>query len=504
MCKTPFKYLTFFCVLCLPLCLISRDAVAGKRTFAEVEALTLKYYNEGWWDSVIVVGKEALRDGIDYFYLRARMGGAYFEQGRYGQAVSQYRKAQEFNKSDPWVNQSLVVALERLGRREQAIASSRVLTASGKKTVGIENPVVQKLSFGGNMTWSNAAKQLPADALMGRDSICGYRDLYGDHYGGTVGITFGVSPHVFVDVGYSYMSFKKQQQYQYAWFVDSLVATIPETWGYYNVWAFPRHSATRSFDYTVNQQDFYIAPRLVTGNGWEVEPLFHLVYGKYHQTRMTYTREEVQNVWKHYYDPLQPDSTFTWYKDIYGFTQKDTSYTNYLVSMHVAKKWGLWGIGLQGSWSDFNGGTQGQMSLDLHYNPLGNQSVYGVTRGTGLFRKGDVPDWIVQQTVGVKLTKWLWLEATGIYGDYANGNRANGRWIYNLTDRIRYSASGTLVFTLLDQLTLTGTFVHEGKINSWYQVHLSNQAPPPDHVSTRIFDVDYHTNGVILGLQYQF
>ena len=46
--------------------------------FNAVDILTYRLYMEKKWDSVIIVGKKALRNDIDYYYLRARMGIACF------------------------------------------------------------------------------------------------------------------------------------------------------------------------------------------------------------------------------------------------------------------------------------------------------------------------------------------------------------------------------------------------------------------------------------------
>jgi hypothetical protein len=497
------KHIGFLCIILIWSGISTRGFCGEKLSVSEVDVLTYRLYSEGKWDSLIITGKEALKGGIDFFYLRARMGAAYFERGQFAQAVTQYRKAQKFNDADPYVNQSLVVSLQRLGQTEQAIASSSALTASGEEKLGIKTPILRNLAITGNMTWSNAGDQLRVKQLMGRDSICGYRDLYKNYYGGDIDLSFGLSRHLFLDVGYSYFTFQKQLQYQYAWYEDSLVRRVDTTWGFYNIWAFPRYATTNTFDYTVNQQEFYLAPRLVTNNGWRVEPLFHLVYGKYHQTRMDYSMEARTDTVYHVDQPVE-DSTFTFYQDIYGFTQKDTSYTNFLLSLRVAKRWGIMGVGIQGSWSDFNGGTQGQVGIDIQYYPLGNPNFYGLTRGIGLFRTGDLPDFVFQETLGVKLTKWLWLEGTAIYGDYSNGSLANGRWVYNLSDRIRYSVAGSLIFTLLKEMSVTATFLHSGKSNPWYQVNLTNQDVPPNHVTTNTTLVDYHTNSIIVELRWDF
>jgi len=49
-------------------------------TFAKVEAQSYSLYTQKNWDELIRLGKMALSRGIDYYYLRYRMGVAYYMQ----------------------------------------------------------------------------------------------------------------------------------------------------------------------------------------------------------------------------------------------------------------------------------------------------------------------------------------------------------------------------------------------------------------------------------------
>ena len=65
-------YLIFFVIMLTSFAGVSSMA-ATKIDFNTVDVLTYRYYQEKKWDSLIVIGKQALRQDIDYYYLRVRL-----------------------------------------------------------------------------------------------------------------------------------------------------------------------------------------------------------------------------------------------------------------------------------------------------------------------------------------------------------------------------------------------------------------------------------------------
>ena len=93
---------------------------AEKLDFTTVDMLTYRCYMEKKWDSVIVVGKQALRQDIDYYYLRVRLGIAYFEKSDYFPSATHLKKARQFNSGDPYVADYLYRALVYTNRTGEA------------------------------------------------------------------------------------------------------------------------------------------------------------------------------------------------------------------------------------------------------------------------------------------------------------------------------------------------------------------------------------------------
>ena len=77
------------------------------QSFAKIDSATYAQYLAGDWSELIIEGKNAIRQDVDYYYLRMRIGIAFFETENYRAATGHFKKALEFNQDDP-------VALEYL------------------------------------------------------------------------------------------------------------------------------------------------------------------------------------------------------------------------------------------------------------------------------------------------------------------------------------------------------------------------------------------------------
>ncbi|RLD49863.1 MAG: hypothetical protein DRI97_17595, partial [Bacteroidetes bacterium] len=69
--------------------------------FNTINRKTYQLYLSQKWDSVIIMGKQALKQEMDFYYLRMRIGIAYYSKKHYRTAARHFSAALEQNKSDP-------------------------------------------------------------------------------------------------------------------------------------------------------------------------------------------------------------------------------------------------------------------------------------------------------------------------------------------------------------------------------------------------------------------
>ncbi|MGE4587296.1 MAG: hypothetical protein AB7D05_08145, partial [Mangrovibacterium sp.] len=66
---------------------------------ATSDAITYRQYLNSSWDSLVITGNRYLNNGIDYYYLRLRMGIAYSQNLNYAMAIRHVSKALAFAPS---------------------------------------------------------------------------------------------------------------------------------------------------------------------------------------------------------------------------------------------------------------------------------------------------------------------------------------------------------------------------------------------------------------------
>ncbi len=77
--------------------LILVNAKAQNISYAEAERISYRLFVQGRWDDLITYGHKVIYEGVDFYYLRVRLGEAYMAKGKYRVAVKHLRKALEDN-----------------------------------------------------------------------------------------------------------------------------------------------------------------------------------------------------------------------------------------------------------------------------------------------------------------------------------------------------------------------------------------------------------------------
>lgn len=103
----------------------SVDLYAQNRlTTSMVDSLSYAQYINGDWDNLITLSNRAIKQGIDYYYLRMRVGYAYYMKQNYRKAIVQYHKALQENPIDTYALSQLLYAYQFSGRKYDAYTLS--------------------------------------------------------------------------------------------------------------------------------------------------------------------------------------------------------------------------------------------------------------------------------------------------------------------------------------------------------------------------------------------
>jgi hypothetical protein len=97
-------------------------------------------YMLGDWDEVIALGKQARKQGVDHYYLRARNGYAYYMKGRYMDAAAEFRKAVAFNPYSDFAQTYAIWSQQESGLRSEALLTRAGMTVALRDSLKIAAP----------------------------------------------------------------------------------------------------------------------------------------------------------------------------------------------------------------------------------------------------------------------------------------------------------------------------------------------------------------------------
>lgn len=99
---------------------LGRASTQAEKDFVYYNQKTYELYLSGQWPELIEEGKEAIRAGYDFYYLRQRLGIAYYELKQYGRAVPHFYAALGFNQENAITKEYLYYSLLFSGRSGEA------------------------------------------------------------------------------------------------------------------------------------------------------------------------------------------------------------------------------------------------------------------------------------------------------------------------------------------------------------------------------------------------
>ncbi|TRZ73143.1 MAG: hypothetical protein D4R97_05245 [Bacteroidetes bacterium] len=483
--------------------LLTVSSKAGtKLDFKTVDMLTYRCFEEKKWDSVIVVGKQALHQDIDYYYLRVRLGIAYFEKQKYIPASLHLRKARQFNSGDPMVSDYLYRAYLYTNRNEEANILKATFPVEDRETTGSKSGTLELVHFESGYTLSsdNAPKNLPT--LMGHDSIYGEQDLYGNSLYNNLGLKVNISNRVSISMAYNYLNFTKTKYIQYGKAEDHLIGITDTIGGKKYNYKFPWVIYDTSFRYHVSQHEVHLGATVTFPDGFKIIPAIHWINVSYPMINSRFRMDSIQDT-AFYTSVDNVYHTFPFARTSYSFDRKDTSFNNWVAALTITKDIGFFNIGVSGSWSNLNNKNQIQAGLILTYYPLGNLNFYGTSTVTGFFQ-GKETRLLLSQVVGAKVAPWLWLEGNFYYGDYTNANIFNGSIVYNNTGIIDYRAGANLVFVINKHIFLSLIYQYFRKENQ--QLYYVKNINPDTHLpleTQKTKNNPYNTNTLIGGITWK-
>lgn len=463
---------------------VAQDTPENYRT---TDATTYQIYMQKDWDSLIDLGKKVVKNGEDYFYLRLRLGIAYYYNGNYRKAAHHLEKALSFNSND-------VTTLEFL--YYSYIFSKRDLEASAL-TIKFPESLTQKLNtkklkvldqvyIETGPTFSNNIEINKKENLIGPDSIYSEQDLNNDKYYFQLGVGLHPLKRVSMYVGYNYLNISKLKQIQATEVYESGTDLFPWNGGLIIGKTYDERAAQPyTHEYNLIQNQAYLNANVSLGKGFILTPAFHLLYINYNSIQLKAKISE----FPHFQNDPIPELRTT-----YSLVKKDTSYYNYVVSLAINKNICLFNFSLFGTYSNLNNLTQYQAGASVTFYPKGNLDVYSVTSAVSAWEDKD-NRLTFEELIGVKLIEKLWMEGSVLFGNMINYNEKNAYVVYNSGDKIKLRVGINMIVPLSDKIEISVRYQYFNNEGSWFRLN--------ENYDAQIFNSEYQNHTIIGGVTWK-
>lgn len=393
-------------------------SVSGQSS-ADIDRKTYELYQEGKWKGLTEYYRKQVDPAkVDFYYLRMRVGIAWYEQENYFNAIPHFQKAMRFN-SNPVVKEYLFYSYLYTGQRKRANMLYRSMKQDQKKELSKpDNSFFQDLSFEYGLNISDAFEKNGAMNFIDEDNIYGEAPFVGNTRYWNVSLHHRMGDGVSVRHGIS--SFKIQNKMKFRLSNEDEMV-VP---------------------YEIDQTDYYFNLNVQTLNSGMFSLALHTLSVDY----------------------MMPGMQFDGMN--YNLTNTGVTLNDYLFYASWGTHLGNVFASAGASASSINEGNQQQFDLEVSWMPLGNYSFvpslklsYYQQQESEYTEKQQ--EWLLTPAVSISLTEDLWLNTSYTLGDIYQYHEQKGFVVYNNPDRISRKAESVIQYSLSESLSLSLSYRYQ-------------------------------------------
>lgn len=389
-----------------------------KWNYAEVDKKSYELYQQQKWAELIDFASQSRDHGIDYFYLQARTGIAFYNLKKYRKSTEWFLKAWENDQSFEWLQEYLYYSLVYSGRFAEASKIADKFTVPLKQKINYQkmkplsaaveagysfNPDFDKLS---NRTFND-------DLNVGKDY--GEAFFLKNYHFESVDFSHQIAPGVGINHNFTHLGISREEQV---------------FWG-----------ARNSFPVNINQNQYFINPWFVVGKKWYVSPSATVVWGN-------------SDLVLGNYDP----NTF------YSTTKK---FSDFIFSASTWTHFGNVSPGIEINRANIYNEDFTQLSGWITFYPLSSANFYLTPR---VYLKSDAENGFDYNTFGI--SGGMQLGPVHFYGQYLNGDMKNfiepaGYVVANFPGRSEQKIMGSIYFPLAKKYQFVLRYINQDVIEKY-------------------------------------
>lgn len=377
--------------------------IAQSQTLQEIDNQTYEQYLNADWKNLIKNGETARQSNIDFFYLRLRLGIAYFSLKNYDKAVSHLEKAVLYDDFNSNAKTYLYYALLYSNRNLEAYAVAKKMPQNLRKELKINFKPIDKISIYGNVAFNTAAR---ITNIKGDANIYAEDERYLGLQSTSIGLTHLLSigkTNFSLTHAYNGFLIPKEKHFQHT-------------------------NGDTIFSFQQQQHGYYAQLSAQLPKHWQIG--FMLNFAQLKSPNYTANFD---------------NQNFTY---SYVNENKTSNFSTLGISaLYRRKNFGLMPFMF---FSNMTGQQVAQIGVEGLFFPFGNLNFYTSTvvsaKANTPLSNGAKLDWVGSQKIGGKIGRGLWLEAEGTFGNLQNWVSPDGFNVYNVADKIWAKYGGRIIF----------------------------------------------------------
>jgi hypothetical protein len=226
-------------------------------SIAEADKTSYELYQQGQWKELLRYAEEVRSQGVDFFYLQARTGIAYYNLKKYRQAGEWFLRTWE-NDQPEWLQEYLFYSLLYSGRMLEAEKHSGDFSEQMKAVTGSTVRELTNVAFEAGYSFNSDLQDLktaPHGIQAGVGDDYGEAFFLKNYHFESLDLSHRLSPGFNVAHNFTYIGMNKEE------LVD---------WGNKDI-----------FPLGINQFQYYLNPYFVVGKKLYLSPSANFIWGNY-------------------------------------------------------------------------------------------------------------------------------------------------------------------------------------------------------------------------------
>lgn len=459
-----FPVLLFVCFI-----IISKDVYSqAKISVDSVDSIMEELQAENNWGRMISLGESSLRKGYDSFFLRARLGMAYFETGQYIKAIPLLEITLQTGIDNPTLLTNLYYCYFFTGREaDKGFVFSKLSERSKKRLQPLNNIIANDIfsdigfSFSNDNVTSNSESSGTVNSANGE--LYTEQTFNGNAFSVGVGINQLLFQSLSIDYYYSYLKLDKTKTIQTS---DQLYTNT----------------------YSEYQNRFYNKYNIRVSDGLVFSPAGHFI------------GTDLSTIYGNA-DSLISVKGNSGSQTVSVFEQQDI-YDSFVLSADITKYMTAYSAGINGSFSYLNNIHQWQLGASFKMFPLKKASFYSVS-DIFIQNQNEVANMIFNQSIGGFYKKKFFYDLFFTVGNLNNFNEKNGALVYNNPDVIKFKTGFSMKYYITPLFNLNLGYSFQSRERNAY-TYVNSTSANNQPVSQKSSSVSYSVNNIFAGLKFTF